>query len=204
MDQNDRLNFTYLDKIIEKGDVLVDIGANQGIYTDFFKRLINEDGKIYTVELHPQTFKILVGKYANEKNIILENKAVSDKCGVVNFYLGVDSFTNNIIGHDMNFKTNEKGGEIESITLDKLLENEKHIKLIKIDVEGAEKMVLSGMKETIKKTDYVFVECHLDEDWVEISNLLLNEYNLHCTDIKGERVASREGDRLYQCLCRKK
>jgi FkbM family methyltransferase len=204
MDQNDRLNFTYLDKIIEKGDVLVDIGANQGIYTDFFKRLINDDGKIYTVELHPQTFKSLVGKYANEKNIILENKAVSDKCGVVNFYLGVDSFTNNIIGHDMNFKTNEKGGEIESITLDKLLENEKHIKLIKIDVEGAEKMVLSGMKETIKKTDYVFVECHIDEDWVEISNLLLNEYNLHCTDIKGERVASREGGRLYQCLCRKK
>ena len=70
MDQNDRLNFTYLDKIIEKGDVLVDIGANQGIYTDFFKRLINDDGKIYTVELHPQTFKILVGKYTGSGQLI--------------------------------------------------------------------------------------------------------------------------------------
>lgn len=204
MDQNDKLNFTYLDKLIEKGDVLVDVGANQGVYTDFFKRLIGDDGKIYTIELHPQTFKILTEKYLNEKNIILKNKAVSDKCGIVDFYLGVDSFTNNIIGHDMNFKSNKKGGEIESITLDKLLENEERIKLIKIDVEGAEKLVLKGMEKTISKTDYIFIECHLNEDWDEISDILFDKHNLHCTNISGNKIASRKGGRIYQCLCKRK
>jgi FkbM family methyltransferase len=204
MDHNDELNFKYLKPLIEKGDVLVDVGANQGIYTDFFESIINQDGKIYTIELEPQTFKKLIEKYSNRKNIILENKAISDSCGIVDYYLGVDSFTNNIIGHDMNFKINKKGGKIESVTLDELLENEEHIKLIKIDVEGAEKLVLRGMEKTIPKTDYIFVECHLNEDWDEISDILFDKYDLYCTNVKGDSIVSRESGRIYQCLCRKK
>ncbi len=70
MDQNDRLNFTILDKYIEEGDVLVDIGANAGIYTDYFNRITNGNSKIYCVELHPQTFKTLEQRFGSESNII--------------------------------------------------------------------------------------------------------------------------------------
>ncbi len=36
MDNNDLLNFKKIDQYIRKDDVLVDVGANSGVYTDFF------------------------------------------------------------------------------------------------------------------------------------------------------------------------
>ena len=62
MDSNDLKNFEILTPIIKEGDILVDIGANYGDYTDFFKRCLNGTGKIYSVELHPDTFKFLHNK----------------------------------------------------------------------------------------------------------------------------------------------
>ncbi len=202
MDQNDKINFEYLKKYINEGDVLVDIGANTGIYTQYFNDVTNGNSKIYSIEMHPYNFKLLSNKYKNYKNIILENKAISNSNGIIDFYIGRGPCTHNIIGHDMNFNKNQKGGEIESITLDKLLENEEHIKLIKIDVEGAEKLVLKGMEKTILKTDYIFIECHLNEDWKEIRGLLLNEYELTCSDITETEFITKDNQRMYQCLCK--
>jgi FkbM family methyltransferase len=129
----------------------------------FFLKTIGNTGKIYSIELHPQTANILTNRFNNYDNVFVFNNAICDKNEMIDYYAGVDSFTNNIIGHDMNYKKNVKIGEISGTTLDNLLRNENHIRLIKIDVEGSELSVLKGMKKTIKKTDYVLLECHLDE-----------------------------------------
>ena len=202
MDHNDKHNFGYLSNYINEGDVLVDIGANAGIYTDYFNKATNGAGKIYCVELHPTTFNELTQRFGNNPNILVKNNAVCDKNEEIEFFLGKDSFTNNIIGHDMNFKPNKTGGKIQGITVDELLKDEKHIKLIKVDVEGAENLVLRGMKETIKKVDYIFIECHLNEDWVEIRDLLLNKYKLSCSSIEGDEIIESNSGRIYQCFCK--
>ena len=43
---------------------------------------------------------------------------------------------------------------------------EEDIKMIKIDVEGAEGRVLKGMKEVAKRTEYLLLENHFDEDFI--------------------------------------
>jgi FkbM family methyltransferase len=202
MDHNDKHNFDYLSNYIKDGDVLVDIGANAGIYTDYFNKATNGLSKIYCVELHPTTYDTLTKRFSENQNILVKNNAICDKNEEIEFFLGKDSYTNNIIGHDMNFKPNPTGGKIQGITVDELLKDEKHIKLIKIDVEGAENLVLRGMKETIKKVDYIFLECHLNEDWEEIRNLLLNEYKLTCSDITERELINQDSQRMYQCLCK--
>jgi FkbM family methyltransferase len=202
MDQNDKINFQHLSKFIEEGDVLVDIGANAGIYTQYFNEVTKGNSKIYSVELHPTTYNNLVNRFSGNKNIIVKNYAVSDTNEMVDFYLGRDSFTNNIIGHDMNFKENQVGGKVQGITVDELLKDEKDIKLIKIDVEGAENLVLKGMEETIEKVDYIFVECHLNEGWEEIRDLLLNKYKLSCSSIEGGEIIESNSGRIYQCFCK--
>ena len=54
----------------------------------------------------------------------------------------------------------------------------EHINLIKIDVEGAELMVLEGIENIIHKVDNILVECHLNKDWGLIKDLLLTKYKL--------------------------
>jgi FkbM family methyltransferase len=202
MDSNDIIIIKKLNELISDNDVLVDIGANNGVYTEYFNNQTNNTSKIYSVELHPDTFNVLNNRFNKNSNILLFNNAVCDKNEMIDFYAGNDSCTNNIIGHDMSFKPNNKVGQIQGITIDELLKNENKIKLIKVDVEGAELSVLKGMVNTFHKLDYLLIECHLDEHWDDIKPILLN--NFECENaITGELITDKS-NRHYQCLCKKK
>jgi FkbM family methyltransferase len=204
MDNNDRKNLEMISNLIEYGDTLVDVGANVGDYTEFFKNKLNNSGKIYSIELAPETFSDLKKKFELYDNIILINKAVSDTNGEIVFYRGKDSFTNNIIGHDMEYRPYSEAGKIESIRLDSLLVNELSIKLIKIDVEGAENLVLRGLEGIVEKIKYILLECHLDEDWPEIREIVINNYGLECFNVLNNHKITYESSRPYQCLCKQK
>jgi FkbM family methyltransferase len=204
MDNNDLKNFEVLSQIITEGDILVDVGSNYGDYTDFFKSKLNGTGTIYSIELHPETYNQLKSKFENDQNIKTFNYAVCDIDSEIEYFKGKDAWTNNIIGHDMSFTKNESLGKIQGITLDSLLKNENKIKLIKIDVEGAEKLVLNGMKKIINNVENILIECHLDEDWDEIKNILIGELNLSCINIKDNIEVNNNSNRVYQCLCKKK
>lgn len=204
MDNNDLKNFEVLSQIITEGDILVDVGSNYGDYTDFFKSKLNGTGTIYSIELHPETYNELKSKFENDQNIKTFNYAVCDIDSEIEYFKGKDAWTNNIIGHDMSFTKNESLGKIQGITLDSLLKNENKIKLIKIDVEGAEKLVLNGMKKIINNVENILIECHLDEDWDEIKNILIGELNLSCINIKDSIEVNNNSNRVYQCLCKKK
>ena len=204
MDDNDIKNFEILSEIIEESDVLVDVGSNYGDYTEFFKTKLGGTGYIYSIELHPETYQHIESKFKNDQNIKTFNYAICDVDGEVEYFKGKDVWTNNIIGHDMSFTKNQSLGKIQGITLDTLLKDEKKIKLIKIDVEGAEKLVLKGMKTIINNVDNILIECHLDEDWVEIKGYLIVDLNLRCTNINSGEEVTNNSNRAYQCLCKKK
>jgi FkbM family methyltransferase len=201
MDKNDYIVMNYLKNIINLNSILVDVGSNYGEYTDFFKLILNGTGKIYSIELDSTTFSTLESKFNNDNNIILINKAVSDIDGIIDYYQGNDAFTNNIIGYDTSFKVNIKKGKIQSITLDKLLNDEVNIDLIKIDVEGAELKVLNGMKNIINKIKILLVECHFDEDWKDINKILIEDNNFRCINVITNEKITTESKRPYQCLC---
>lgn len=202
MDHNDLKNIEYIKDYLTENSVVVDVGAHTGGYTDFFLSKLNEFGKIYCVELNPQNFKTLTNKYSNYSNVFLYNKAVSDVDGQINYYEGTDSYTYNIIGHDMNLNKNNIIGLIDSIRLDTLLRDEKEIDLVKIDVEGAEYSVLRGLGKVVDNIKNILLECHLDKDWREIYELL--KINFICYDILRKTQVSDDSPRPYQCFCKKK
>lgn len=208
MDNHDFKNFSLLDNIIKENSVVIDVGANNGEYTEFFKRKLSGSGKIYSIELFPETCKNLKTKYSNDSNIIVLNYAVSNVDGMIPFYAGNHHCLHNILGHDVNFNTTKIAGEINSIRLDTLLKNEEKINLIKIDVEGAELLVLKGCEKIINKIDFILVECHLSIQWEEIKNLLLDKYDLECynntADVDGIQKIEKDSSMAYQCFCKKK
>jgi len=206
MDQHDYKNMLLLDRIqcMNRGDVLVDVGACRGTYTRYFSNKLLHTGKLYCIELSPVNFKRLQGDFSDYDNIEFVNAAISDSDGSLNYYEGYTSETHNILGHDASYRSNKGVGTIQSIKLDTLLKDEGDIKLIKIDVEGAENKVLRGMKEVAKRTEYILLENHFDKDWPEIREILLEEYGFTCYNIETDALINMSSKRPYQCLCTRK
>ena len=89
-------------------------------------------------------------KLNNLKNTTLINKALSDKKGKLKLYLA----KGNLGHHSLVEKVGEKYEEVEVDTLDNILKELKisKVDLIKIDVEGAENLVLKGALKTLENS----------------------------------------------------
>ena len=137
---------------VNKGDIVIDIGANIGYYTLMFAKLVGDTGKIYAFEPDPKNFSILekniqVNGY---NNIILEKKAVSNKLGKSTLYMSENS-----AGSSMH-KPNNVVDQIyvDLITLDNYFEvNTITPDFIKIDIEGYELNALKGMESILQSSD---------------------------------------------------
>jgi FkbM family methyltransferase len=130
------------------GDTVIDVGANIGWYTIIASKLVGKNGSVIAFEPDPENYEFLKRNIlANEcDNVILEPKALSNVNGTLTLYLDDENKGKHSIVFD------QKGGaiQIEAIKLDDYLENRlKQVDFVKIDVEGAEPMVLEGMKRTI-------------------------------------------------------
>jgi len=125
----------------------VDIGANIGNHTAFFANLFDQ---VYAFEPHPALFKILQGNliWNSIKNTICFNLALGReaKSSYINQKKNFNSGTFMLGSSDIN------SHEVEITTADEIfLNHEQVIVFVKIDVEGFEKDVLQGMKQTIKR-----------------------------------------------------
>ena len=131
------------------GDTVIDVGANVGWYTIIASKLVGKNGSVIAFEPEPENFAILKRNVlANGcDNVILEQKALSNAAETLTLYL--DEVNKGM--HSIVF--DQKGGtiKVEALRLDDYLENRfKKVDFVKIDVEGAEPMVLEGMKRAIE------------------------------------------------------
>ena len=134
-----------VEKLLKKDDVVLDIGANIGYYTLIFARLAKE---VFAVEPDPYTFKLLKKNVAsnNYKNVELFQAAVTNYTGNCKLYLSNKNRSNNRI-YDAN--ENSRVLTVPTIKLDDYFKGK--IDFIKIDVEGAEGMVMSGALNILQK-----------------------------------------------------
>ena len=134
--------------LIQPGMIVVDIGANIGIYTHFFARLIGEDGEVHAFEPDPTNFRLLAGALSDRKNIILNQSAIGDKTD--NIFLHISSSLN--VDHrtyDCGDKRNRIS--VRCTTLDDYFPKGKHVDLIKMDVQGFEYHALLGMRGALRE-----------------------------------------------------
>ena len=143
----------YFCSMIKPGAVVVDVGANVGIYTLLAARLMQGSGKVYSFEPTPRTYQILkdnvqVNGYLELGLIHLHQLAVTDRTGTAQL-----SIFNGDCGHNTLFKDDGASVDIEVLTtsLDEILAKEERVDLVKIDAEGAEPLILRGMKRIIKR-----------------------------------------------------
>lgn len=155
----------YLYKIIQEGQTIIDVGAWIGPCTLFFSELVKANGKVIAFDPDPVAFKILKEniKINNLSNVCAEKLLISNNNENVKL-LSKSKFggSGSSIILKPEFKENKIEIIVNSITLDEYCKTHNIVPDgIKIDVEGAEKLVIEGCKEIINKYNpWVILEFH--------------------------------------------
>lgn len=179
------------------------MGAWIGPYTVLFSKLVNTGGKVYSFEPNPKVRKILHHNIKKNRlnNVEILNSAVSDVNGYSKLYpfnTWPDSMAN-LLGRQG--QSIENPIRVNTITLDTFCEK-YDIKPdgIKIDVEGAEALVIKGCQNVLRKySPWVIVEFHgefmTDEERMANWDTIVNSAK-SVIFIGGENSQYNYGDRL--------
>ena len=144
-------------ELIKPGMIVLDIGANIGYYTLIAARLVGSKGIVYAFEPEANNYGLLVKNI--EKNGILNvisiQKAISNKCEKKELFLAKDGALASL--SEDNTLIQKKGSEeVEAVTLDDYFENiigNNKVDFIKLDVQGAEGLVVEGAKEILENNN---------------------------------------------------
>lgn len=153
-----------LDRLLAPGDVFVDVGANIGLYTLKGARLVGPTGRVLALEPGAEAYDHLVANLAlNDFPWATPLKAAaSDASGEAVLHhvpLGRDPQAFSLIANERALD----GEVVETVTLDGLIARFglTRVDLVKIDVEGAEPMVLAGARTLLSRLrPAVIFECN--------------------------------------------
>lgn len=134
---------------VKEGDVVIDIGANIGYFTVLLANLVGPKGKVYAFEPDPRNVELLQRTIEKNgwTNVIVEQKAVSNKAGELLLYQTQSWSANTLVPHE-----NISTVKVPVVTLDEFLANEDHVNFVKIDTDGSEPFVIDGMSQLIKRS----------------------------------------------------
>ena len=174
-------NFIYNN--LEEGDVFVDIGANAGYFTIIAASKVGEDGLVYAFEPNPklsENLKLSLEKNNLSKRVEVINKAISNSDSKTEeLYMSNDNSNDGISSLKPGEIHLESGDlsklntmEVETITFDNFIINKSknNIKIIKIDIEGAEYEALQGMHDFLvsNKPKYLICETTMNNNVCEL------------------------------------
>jgi FkbM family methyltransferase len=132
---------------VRAGDVVYDIGAHVGYYTLLSARMAGSSGKVFAFEPLPRNARYLERHVElNEaKNVTIIEAAVTDETGTSSFVQSPTSLEGRI--------SPEGGLTVETVSLDDLLTSGRIAppNVVKIDVEGAEALVLAGASAVLER-----------------------------------------------------
>ena len=139
---------------LKPGDIFIDVGANIGYYTILASKHVGATGKVFAVEPVPQTVEVLKFniKLNGLRNVTVIDKAAWNSYCKLKMKIAFGEFG------CASFFRNGVEVDVSAIPLDGVLADVPKIKLIKVDVEGAEYEVLQGLKQTLIRTEYVVLE----------------------------------------------
>lgn len=151
---------------VGEDDIVFDIGANYGLFSAVAAGKAKR-GCVYAFEPVEETRRILERTAGLYSNIVVEPYAVSDSCGKNR--INVSNYNSNPgAASIMNVNSGSETEEIETITLDRFVEMNhiSKIDFIKADIEGAERLLLAGAAEVLRKFAPKLAVCtyHYPED----------------------------------------
>ena len=86
----DRAERRLLARNLGDGSVVVDAGANIGVYSEFLSKCVGSTGVVHSFEPDPDNFARLHSALCNVPNVRLNQLALSDKAGESLLYVSMN------------------------------------------------------------------------------------------------------------------
>ncbi|MEY2506098.1 MAG: hypothetical protein QOH01_427 [Verrucomicrobiota bacterium] len=145
---------------------VIDAGANRGAFTDAFLRL-HQPKRIVLVEAIPELTMTLDEKYSGDPRITVVAAALSDRNGEAAFeinrsqasssLLSIDPRNSKWFGRDLSVASSIT---VPTMTLPELMGRQglDSVDLLKLDLQGAERLVLTGGAEALDRVRVIYTE----------------------------------------------
>jgi len=151
----DRDTLTIIKKVCHPASVCIDIGAHNGKILHYFIKHASK-GIHWAYEPIPQLFHVLKRKYGSAANIY--QLALSNVKGNSAFnFVTTDMAYSGLKKRSYDRPEKDSSIQVKTDLLDNLVPEKQNITLIKIDVEGAELLVLQGAIKTIRRNKPVIL-----------------------------------------------
>ena len=145
---------------VSQGSLVIDVGSNVGFFCQRFAKWVGDDGMVIALEPEEHNFSILVRA--------LRKGGVLHRVRTLKAVATVESGTafleiNPLHPADHKLSLGDTGLPVDAVTLDELVGEVNSLRpsLIKIDVQGAEMLVLMGADNTLRDHGpALFVELH--------------------------------------------
>jgi len=164
--------FPYFDK---SNPVIFDVGSNKG---DWSKVLIRNVSEAHLFEPNEIYLHYSMVEFCDVKHAHFNDDALSDKIGFTEFtyFINENNGLSNIIGNDKWAGLPFKKKTIHTDRLDDYCHRHliEHIDFLKIDVEGAELLVLDGAKEMLAQRAIKFIQVEYAEH-IEVTGRKFSE-----------------------------
>jgi FkbM family methyltransferase len=137
-----------LQEFIPAGSTVIDVGANVGFFTRRFARWVGDQGRVIAIEPDTENFAALSAKLAAsglDRRVQLHRAAATAEAGFVHLE------RNELHPGDHRISFGAHGSMVPAVAIDDLVREAEvaSIALIKIDVQGAEMLVLEGTRRTL-------------------------------------------------------
>jgi FkbM family methyltransferase len=145
----DRTERGLLRRHLPPGSVVVDAGANIGIYSEFLSHCVGPTGWIHSFEPDPHNFARLHAALSETPNVRLNKLALSDRTGESTLYVSDDLN----VDHRAYPTEGEPRREvaIRSVRLDGYFRPRERVDLIKMDIQGYELHALRGAERVLQE-----------------------------------------------------
>ncbi len=140
-----------LPKFVRSGDTVLDVGGNHGLYTYHLSRLVGPSGRVHTFEPVPPNLGIMrhTIKTLALNNVTVHPYGCGDKPGSAMFCVLLDHGVPQL-GWPRPQEAQGLRFDCEIVRLDDVVDSK--IGFLKIDVDGAELLVLRGAQQILRES----------------------------------------------------
>jgi FkbM family methyltransferase len=175
--------FDNLNLIQLNNSLILDLGANRG---DFSKWALNQGATVIAFEPDKDAYLQLIKRLNKFENFFPLNSAISNKTGLGKFYFHknkkLDPIGFSISSSLLEDKPNIDNSFFNSVLCIDLqvLIRELPIKLMKIDIEGAEALIWPTIKQHYQNVEYLLLEIHktINKDLIREIELFIDQNGL--------------------------
>lgn len=147
-----------IDSIVRRGMICFDVGANIGSVATHLARRVGPDGRVHAFEPVPRIRERLrknLERNNLQKTVIVHDMALSNRTGTASFAVAESDAENQGQGSLVNQDNPSLNVavEVRTTTLDQLVRDNRidQIDFMKIDIQGAEILLLEGGHETFAR-----------------------------------------------------